>query len=304
MMTEADAEPRRRDASPSLTALRVFVAVVETGSFSKAAAAIGMSQPNVSFQIGNLEQSCGLRLLQRRQPVQLTDGGRELFVRARLVLSRVEEFDNQVRDLRELQHGRLSVGLSTPPFAMALIAAFAAEHPTIELATRMGNSGSLLADLAACSIDVGVMTLLEPNPQFACTLVAKQRLVACLPRAHRLARQASITLRDLGAEPLISREAGSMTREILDRALAARRIAPRIRLEVGSREAMKEAVAAGLGVGTVLDGEAGADSRLRFAPIAGVTIAAGVFAVCLKESLDIPTVAAFVTLAAAVPGPA
>ena len=289
MTTEAESEPRRRDGSPSLTALRVFVAVVETGSFSKAAVAIGMSQPNVSFQIGNLEQSCG---------------GRELFVRARLVLSRVEEFDNQVRDLRELQHGRLSVGLSTPPFAMALIAAFAAEHPTIELATRLGNSGSLLADLAACSIDVGVMTLLEPNPQFACTLVAKQRLVVCLPRAHRLARQASITLRDLGVESLISREPGSMTREILDRALAARRIEPRIRLEVGSREAMKEAVAAGLGVGTVLDGEAGADSRLRFAPIAGVSIAAGVFAVCLKESLDIPTVAAFVALAAAVPGPA
>lgn len=283
---------------PSLSALRVFVAVVETGSFSQAAENLGMSQPNVSFQIAGLEESCGLRLLQRRQPVSLTDGGRDLFVRARLILSRVEEFENSVRDLRALQRGRLTIGFSSPAAAVRLIARFFTAHPSIELATSIGNTEQLLAQLAACTIDIGLMTLLEPRPALSCTLVAKQRLVACVPRQHRLAKAASLSLQALAEEPLLIREPGSMTRHLLESALAQRGLAPRVRLQLGSREALKEAVAAGIGIGTVLEDEAGGDTRLRVIPITGLTTAAGVYAVCLKESLDLPAVAAFVELAA------
>ncbi|MBL8705371.1 MAG: LysR family transcriptional regulator [Rhodospirillales bacterium] len=291
-------EAKKRQGGLSLTALRVFAAVVDSGSFSRAAETLGMSQPNVSFQVVNLEQACGVRLLQRRQPVSLTDAGRDLFVRARLILSRVDEFESSVRDLRDLQRGRLTIGFSSPAAALGLIAVFLRAHPGIEVATALGNTESLLADIQNCRIDVGIMTLTEPRPALTNTLIAEQHLVACLPRRHRLARADAISLAELAGEPLVVREPGSMTQQLLDRVLAERGLAPPVRLRVASREALKEAVAQGIGLGAVLHDEAGSDLRLRIVPITGIAVRAGIYAVSLNESIDLPAVAAFVALAA------
>ena len=290
-------EPRKRQGGLSLSALRVFVTVVDTGSFSRAAENLGMSQPNASSQVVSLEQACGVRLLQRRQPVSLTDAGRDLFVRARLILSRVDEFENSVRDLRDLQRGRLTVGFSTPSAALRLIADFMRAHPGIEIATALGNTESLLSDIQNCRIDVGIMTLMEPRPSLSNTLIARQHLVACVPRRHRLARAQTIALADLAAEPLVAREPGSMTQQLLDGAMAERGLAPQVRLRVASREALKEAVAQGIGLGAVLHDEAGSDMRLRAVPITGIAATAGIYAVNLNESIDLPAVAAFAALA-------
>ena len=87
-----------------------------------------------------------------------------------------------------------------------------------------------------------------------------------------------------------------MTRLMLEGALAAQGLAPQVRLEVGSREAAREAVAAGIGIGVVLDGELGGDARLAAVPIDAPPILGGVYAVALPESLDLPAVTAFVAL--------
>ena len=107
-----------------------------------------------------------------------------------------------------------------------------------------------------------------------------------------------MSLAELAGEPLVVREAGSMTQQLLDRALADRGLAPQVRLRVASREALKEAVAQGIGLGAVLHDEAGSDTRLRVVPITGIAVRAGIYAVSLKESIDLPAVAAFVALAA------
>lgn len=116
------------------------------------------------------------------------------------------------------------------------------------------------------------------------------RLVACVPRGSA---PHPITLAQLAAGPLVLREPGSMTRLMLERALAAHGLVAKVRLEVGSREAAREAVAAGIGTGVVLDGELGEDNRLAAVPIQGRPIGGGVDAVALPESLALPTVAAF-----------
>jgi DNA-binding transcriptional LysR family regulator len=90
------------------------------------------------------------------------------------------------------------------------------------------------------------------------------------------------------------REAGSMTRAMLERAFAARGLSPQVRLEVGSREAAREAVAAGIGIGVVLDGELGEDGRLAPVPIQAPPILGSVYAVALPESLGLPAVRAFI----------
>ena len=311
-MTSPDvrtAGPGRRDGGITLSALRTFVAVAEAGGMSRAAQALGVSQPSVSTQLAGLEEACGVMLLRRRPALALTDAGRDLFVRARLILSRLAEFEDSVRELRGVRRGRLSVGLSAPHWAMPLIASFLSRHEAIGVTTTLGNTATLLEDVARCRIDVGVMTLLDPDPQFACALVATPRLVLCVRSDHPLADRPSLRPAELFGTPFVMREPGSMTRRILETAFAADGLAPTVAMEIGSREALKEAVAAGLGVGALFDDEFDRDDRLRAIPLVGGLPASGIYAVALRESLEIPTVRAFIDHAAgrdrrAAPGPA
>ena len=121
----AERSRRREAGSLSIGALKAFVTVVDQGSFSRAAAVLGVSQPNISNQINALEQICGVRLLNRRtQNQNLTDAGRELYTRARLVISRVDDFEMTANLFSGLKRGRMSIGFSTPPATMQLISQF------------------------------------------------------------------------------------------------------------------------------------------------------------------------------------
>lgn len=176
---------------------------------------------------------------------------------------------------------------------MPRIARFMAAYPGLRVRTRLGNTDGLLAALSTCEVEVAVMTLTAPVDDMACTLLAQQRLVACVPASESLV---SIGLEELAARPLVLREPGSMTRAMMEAAFAAWNLNARIVLEVGSREAAREAVAAGIGSSVMFDGETGDDQRLRAVPILGAPILGGVYAVALRESLDLPAVRAFLAL--------
>jgi DNA-binding transcriptional LysR family regulator len=286
-----EAPGERRESRISLAALRCFVAVVEGGGLSRAAENLGLSQPTVSVTLAGLERACGTLLLHRRPRLLLTDAGRDMLGRARLVLSRMQELEGSLNAFRGLNRGSLAIGFSTPFFAMPMIAAFLRDYPGMAMRTRLGNTAGLLEALAGCEIEVAVMTLLDPVEGMACTKLADQRLVACMPRC---AAPRSISLERVAAGPLVLREPGSMTRLMLERALASRNIVPQVRLEVGSREAAREAIAAGIGIGVVLDRELGEDTRLTAVPIEATDISGGVYAVALPESLELPAVGAFI----------
>jgi DNA-binding transcriptional LysR family regulator len=285
-----DAARGRREGRITLAALRCFVAVAEGGGLSRAAEQLGISQPTVSVTLAGLERAAGTLLLHRRPRVALTDAGRDMLVRARLVLSRMQELEGSVSAFRDLRRGSLAVGFSTPAFAMPMIGAFLRDHPAISLRTRLGNTSGLLDALAACEIGVAVMTLIDPIEGMACLKLADQRLVACMPRRGAPSR---ISLAQVAAGPLVVREQGSMTRLMLERALMSLGLAPQVRLEVSSREAAREAIAAGIGMGVVLDGELGGDDRLATVPLDAPPILGGVYAVALPESLALPAVNAF-----------
>lgn len=285
----SDISPKR-DATITVAALRAFVAVVDAGGFSAAGAALGLSQPSVSAQVQNLEDACGLRLLHRRGRLELTDDGRTLLIRARLALARVDEFARAATDLTELRGGRLVLGFSTPAFALPVLARFTAAHPGVEIATRIGNTASLLTDLAECRADVSIMACAVPPPDHEVVVLARLRLgLAVLARDTR----ATVSIDDFGAT-LIQREPGSMTRALFE----ANRATPSPKtLVVPSREALKEAVAAGLGHGVLFDGEIGPDPRLAFVPFSQPEVAAVVCAVALREMAEVPAVAAFLAVA-------
>lgn len=290
-----DARRGRREGAISLNALRCFAAVVEGGSVSRAAEILGLSQPTISVTLTGLERACGTLLLHRRPRLALTDAGQDLLARARLVLGRMDELEATMRQSRDLRRGSIAIGLSTPAHAMPCIAALMAAYPELRVRTRLGNTNGLLEALAACEIEVAIMTLTRPVEGMSCTLLVTQRLIACVPAS---APRAGISLEQLAEGPLVLREPGSMTRAMMEAAFATHGLSGRIALEVGSREAAREAVAAGIGISVVLDGETWQDQRLLAVPILGEPIAGGVYAVALPESLDLPSVRAFMGLSA------
>jgi LysR family transcriptional regulator, low CO2-responsive transcriptional regulator len=284
----------RRESGITLSALRTFVTVVDAGSFSKAALDLGVSQPSVSIQLNSLERACNVLLLHRRPRLELTDAGRDLLVRARLIISRLEEFEGSVNELRALKRGRLSVGLSGPHVVMPLLAGFVEKHPSLLLSTRIGNTSTLLADVAQCRIDVGIVAMAEAVAALSCTRIVDLRLALCVRRDHAIAKRRAVRPELIAAMPFIMREEGSVTRQIAERVFAASRVKPDIRLEVTGREAMKEAIVAGLGIGVLFAHEADGDSRLVAVEFAEGPASAGIYAVALRESLDIPVVGAFI----------
>ncbi len=285
-----DARSGRRDGAITLTALRCFAAVVEGGSLSRAAEILGLSQPTVSVTLAGSNAPAARCCCIGALVMALTEAGYDLLARARLVLGRMEELEEAVQQSRGLRRGSITIGFSTPSHAMPRIARFMAAHPALRIRTRLGNSDGLLEALANCEVEVAIMTLIAPVEAMSCTRLATQRLVACMPAS---VPGDGISLEDLAAGPLVLREPGSMTRAMMEAAFAARKLIARIVLEVGSREAAREAVAAGIGNSVVLDGETGDDRRLRAVPILGEPIEGGVYAVALPESLDLPAVRAF-----------
>jgi DNA-binding transcriptional LysR family regulator len=296
---KSDRSTGRRDAAGvSIGALRAFIAVVDQGGFSRAAAELGVSQPNISSQIGALEAACGVRLLNRRSHNQsLTDAGRELYLRARLVVSRMTDFEEAAGLYTGLKKGRVVVGFSTPPVALQLIGRYMQTYPDLEIVTRLGNTSSLLADIQDCRADIAVLSLLEPETGVYCRKIATQGLNLLAPADQPLGRRAEATLKDLVKARLVSREPGSVTRALTERAFEQAGVPYNPILTVESREAVKEAVANGVGFGTVLDGEIGEDARIRALPVRDLDISCGVYLVCLRETLEIPAVQVFADLA-------
>lgn len=289
---------RRESGSLSFGALKAFVAVVEHGSFSNAAVALGVSQPNISNQVSALEQLCGLRLLNRRTHKQtLTEAGRELYTRARLVISRIDDFEAAADLFCGLRRGHISVGFSTPSAAMELISKFKSTYPEIDISTRLGNTRSLTQDVMECKIDVAIISLLDPEPSLACYLIASQSLNLIVPVSHPFAQRSFIEARELGGLPLVLREEGSVTRMLTEIALGKVPNCIETGFVVESREAVREASAHGIGFGCILDGEIGYDTRLKALPVQGVARTAGTYIVSLRENVEIPAVAAFVNLA-------
>lgn len=277
----------------SLNELEAFVAVVEQGSFSRAALWLGLSQPSVSQRVQTLEAGCGLRLLDRAQGVRLTASGREIYNKARAVLAGARDIEATAQELGAMARGRLKVGFSTPSVAMRVLARLKIAHPAVEIAARQGNTPELLRMIAACEIDVGVMTLLAVPDGVRAELIAPQRPLLCVAAGSPLAHRQAITLAELTDQTLILREDGSLTRQVVETACRDAGLALRAPLVMPTREAMKEAAAAGLGVGAVLSGEMGSDTRLAVLEITDCTSAGGVYALGLSETEGLPLIDAF-----------
>jgi LysR family hydrogen peroxide-inducible transcriptional activator len=185
--------------------LRYFVAVAETGSFTRAAAREGVTQPTLSEQVIKLEKALGKRLFDRLgRSVVLTDPGHGLLGRAQSILAAVGEAERAVRDTAE--GGRLRVGAipTVAPYLLpAAVARFSKQFPAVQLHLQEDRTERLLADLSAGDLDLGVMALPVRDDRLHVEKLFAEPLVMALPAGHRLAGKAEVKLADVVDEPFI-----------------------------------------------------------------------------------------------------
>lgn len=278
--------------------LRAFHAVATEGGFTRAARRLGISQPAVTVQVRALERAHGLRLFDRRGgAVELTDFGRALLSRTRRVFALLDEVDDMLQSAGALMRGRLELGADGPFAVMALIAAFRARYPQVQIQTRMGNTARVLRDLEEGRTDLAVLMLERPDARLAAIPLREDRLVALVSREHPWARRRRVSLDELDGQPMLFREQGSATRALLSAALERAGITAEMVLELGSREALREAVAAGLGIGCIFEGEIGRDDRHRLLALVRPELKATQYLACLPERRELRAVQAFLALA-------
>ncbi|PLZ04102.1 LysR family transcriptional regulator [Burkholderia sp. WAC0059] len=243
--------------------LITFAAVAEHRNISHAAEALHLSQPAVSGQLRLLQDEFGEALYQRDgRGIRLTPTGEQLAVHATRLRDTWRDAHAFRDALRGLERGTLRIGASTTPASYVLpylIADFQRRYPDVTLQTASGNTADIVGMLGALDIAVieGPPGAQLP-PDTAVHAWREDEIVAIVPRDHPLAPEdgeagqgTAVGFAELGAWPLVLREAGSGVRQVVERAFARAAAPMRVALEIAGVEGVKEAVRAGMGIGFV-----------------------------------------------------
>jgi DNA-binding transcriptional LysR family regulator len=236
--------------------LALFHAVAEAGSVSAGAEQLHISQPAVSKQLGELEEMLEMRLFDRLpRGVRLTEAGKLLANYARKITILENDADHALAELRGLKRGRLFIGASTTIGGYLLpnvLIRFHQTHPGIDVTVETGNTAVIQAALLEGRLELGFTEGDRGPEDLETTVFHKDELVVIAPTGHRLlAKEGGITARELSREPLIMREIGSGTREVIEAAFKRKKIALKPAMSLGSTEAIKRVVGGGMGLAIV-----------------------------------------------------
>ncbi|MBI2314294.1 MAG: LysR family transcriptional regulator [Betaproteobacteria bacterium] len=262
----------------TLRQLRVFESVARHLSFSRAAEELYLSQPAVSMQIKQLEENVGLPLFEQLgKRIYLTEGGRELFHYSRAISQQLADMEAAIGQLKGLEKGKLAISVVSTAnyFAPPLLAKFCEKHKEIAVSLNVGNREAVLKALAENETDLAVMGQPPEGMDIVAQTFMENPLVVIASPAHPLCKEKKISLKRLAEEVFVVREQGSGTRGSAERFFAAHGIDYKPGMEMGTNEAVKQAVQAGMGLGIIsqqtieLELETG---RLRVLPVEGFPI--------------------------------
>ncbi len=238
---------------PSLHALAIFLAVVEHGTMTGAAGAEGISQPAISAQVKVLERYYGTALLQRGgRGSSPTPAGCLVAGHARQMLALATDLDRAVVDLEGLATGNLVVGASSTvgeQLLPAYLGRFHTAYPGVALEVRIGNSGEITTAVTMRELDFAFVGRPPDDDDLIAESIFADDVVAFVAPGDPLLHHAPIEPAALSGRQVVLRERGSATRDLALQCLATSGCAPGHVIELGSNEAVKRAVEAGLGVG-------------------------------------------------------
>ncbi len=231
--------------------LRLFLALADERSVSRAAHACHVTQPTASMQLKELSLGVGLSLYEViGKQVHLTAAGEELAKTARAMLGEWQAFSHYVDGIKGLERGqlRLAVVSTAKYFVPRMLGEFCTNHPEIDIALEVLNRDGVVTLLRENRVDLAVMSTPPTDLDVEREHFMANPLVAIAPIRDPLVARQDLAIEELAKNNFILREPGSGTRMAIDRFFDQSRIKPRVRLELGSNEAIKQAVAGGLGL--------------------------------------------------------
>jgi len=240
----------------TLQQMEALIRLVEEQSFSRAAKKMYLTQPSLTKHIKNLEETIGTLLVDRKsRGISLTPEGKILYEYARRVFKMVDEAKEKIARVQEDDSGSISISASTIPATYILphvLRDFNTQYPRIRCYVQTNDSDATVDLILDNRAEIGFIGKEVSDRKLHVEAVWKDRLILVVPEGHRWSVESSVTIEDLASEPFIMRERGSATRSVLDdflqKNLNTQLSLFHIVAELGSSEAVKEAVIAGLGV--------------------------------------------------------
>jgi len=235
----------------TLHQLKVFEVCARQGSFTRAAEELMITQPTVSTQIKQLTNGIGLPLFEQiGKRLYLTDGGKALLETCQEIFTSLDNFDMQVAALQGMQTGRLRLSVITTAkyFIPRLLGLFCQKYPDIDISLQFLNHENLQKRMLKNKDDLYILSNIPQDIDLCSEAFLDNPLVVVTRKDHPLVNQKNIPITTLNNESFIMREAGSGTKKAIQNLFNKHNINVKVRLELGSNEAIKQAIAGGLGI--------------------------------------------------------
>ncbi len=279
--------------------IRAFHHVASCGGFSRAAEALGLTQPAISEQVRKLESDHDVLLFNRdRKQVTLTPVGEELLICTKKLFEVQDQISEVLSENRAALDGKLRIIADSASHLTDRLKAYRKRHPKVFISVRTGNTTEIVEALRRYDAEIGVVGSLNPGPDMEVRSLGASPIIAFAAKTLIPDLPEAMTLAQIAKYPLIFREAGSKTRQKLEKAAAARNVALIPAIEVEGREAVQDVVAAGAGVGFVSETEFGYDARLTRISIADAEMAMSESLICLRQRNTVRTIRSFMDIIA------
>jgi LysR family transcriptional regulator, low CO2-responsive transcriptional regulator len=277
---------------------RAFLAVALKGSFSEAARSIGVSQPTVTTQIKEIEREHEVELFCRgARGATLTPAGQALVPFIQRMFSNFDEAGAYLDTLKGMHRGQLRIGSYGPYDVIKLVAQYCARFPGVSVSVDFANSQILAEKLISYELDVAVMGRIKAESKFHSLPFRNPPLVAIAPRLAPWIGRSSVKVSDFSGQTIVCREPGSAARAAHDQLLARSRVSAGRIIQFASREGVVNAVAEGIGIGTIFDEGILPGDRVVKLKITGADVHSKVEIVCLADRRKNMLISSFLSIA-------
>jgi LysR family transcriptional regulator, low CO2-responsive transcriptional regulator len=278
--------------------LRAFHYVAVHGGFSKAAEALCLTQPAISDQVRKLEEEYDVLLFDRRKKqITVTDFGQKLLEITRRMFDIEHQASELLSESRALGAGTLRIMADSAHHLHPILGPFRDKYPGVFISVKTGNTEEIVSMLLSYKADVGILGEIPKNREFEIVKLSSTPIIAFAARGNELEGVRSVTLQQLAKQSLVFRERGSKTRSKFEEIGVQAGIEFKASIEAEGREAIREIVASGAGIGIVAEAEFGHDERLFKIPISGCRPLMNEALICLKDRSNSKLVHAFMKMA-------
>jgi len=281
--------------------LRAFHNVAVHGGFSRAAEALFLTQPAISDQVRKLEEEYDVLLFNRnKKQVTLTYAGQQLLEITRRMFDTEQQALDLLSESRALRSGKLRIVADAAHHLLHILAVFRKTYPNVQITVDAGNTETVTTSLHSYDADIGVLGEIPQGNEFEVLKLNSSPVIAFASRDNPLAMSGTATFEELSKYPLVMREQGSKTRQKLEAMANECGVTFTPRIEARGREAVREIVASGGGIGFVSYAEFGHDNRLVPIRIDCPEILMDEALICLRERSGGKLVRAFFDIARSV----